>query len=50
MFKQNPSILIFFQSKNGAPLSFADVKCLLNQRSFYEFLNRAFFMSFDRGT
>ena len=31
MFKQNPTILIFFRVMVDAPLSSADVKFLLNQ-------------------
>ena len=32
MFKENPRILFFFQSKMDATLSSTDVKFLLNQR------------------
>ena len=44
MFKQNPSILIFFffRVKVDAPLSSADVKFLLNQRREAKFVIASF--------
>ena len=43
MFEQNPSILIFFQSKTGCTtLSSADVKFLLNQRKEAKFVIATF--------
>ena len=51
MFKQNPSILIFFfRVKVDALLSSADVKFLLNQRKEANFVIRSSFMSLIRGT
>ena len=50
MFKQNPSILFFFQSKMDAPLSSTDLKFLLNQRREAKFVIVSFFMSLDRCT
>ena len=43
MFKQNPSILIFFfRVKVDAPLSSTDVKFLLNQRREAKFVIASF--------
>ena len=43
MFKQNPSILIFFfQSKMDAPFSSTDVKFLLKQRKEAKFVIASF--------
>ena len=51
MFKQNPSILIFFESKMDSPLSSTDVKFLLNQGREAKFVITSFlWASIDRGT
>ena len=48
MFKQNPSILIFFRVKVDAPLSLTDVKFLLNLRREAKFYERLFYEPWSR--
>ena len=47
MFKQNPSILIFFQSKSGCTTQMSNPYLIKGERPS---LSSHFFMSLDRGT